>query len=336
MFETLGICLALAALLTLNAFTSLLTSALWRAFRERAERWPAAARARLLFALRVFPAMIAVVCVGALILPAYIAHEPRREVEPVSLKLAVLAAVSAAGLLLAFWRGVAAWIATRRLINDWLGGAEPIQAEWLDQIPIPAYRLRHPFPIIAIAGVIHPKLFIADHLFQSLTREELTAAIAHERGHLAARDNLKRALLRVCRDTLAIAPSGERLDRAWAEASEAAADEHAAGSGPAVALDLASALVKIARLVPEGVKPVMPAGALLIGDDAGGIARRVRRLTQLATFDSAAPGQQKFGSRAWLWACFAAILTSAILMAANPSMLLAIHNVIEIAVSKLQ
>jgi Zn-dependent protease with chaperone function len=331
MFEFLGICLALAALLALNTLAALLTSALWRVFRARVENWPAEARARLLFALRVFPSIIAVVCVGAFLLPAYIAHEPRRAVEPVSLKLGALAAVSAAALLLALWRGVAAWIATRRLIEDWLRAAEPVR---FDQIAIPAYRLRHPFPVIAIVGAIRPKLFIADHLFQSLTREEMEAAIAHESGHLAARDNLKRALLRACRDALSIIPGGAILDRAWSEASEAAADEHAARGGGDVALDLASTLVKIARLVPRGLKPTIPAGALLIGDDAGGIAQRVRRLTRLATPDNLSPNRRTF--KAWSRAFFAAILTSAILLATNPATLLAVHNVIEIVVSKLQ
>jgi Zn-dependent protease with chaperone function len=333
MFELLGICLALAALLALNALAATLASVLWGALRGRLEDRPAEAWARLLFALRVFPSIIAAICVGALLLPAYIAHEPRRAVEPVSLKLGVLAVISAAGLLLALWRGVAAWIATRRLIKDWLRVAEPVR---FDQIPIPAYRLRHQFPVIAIVGASRPKLFIADHLFQSLTREEMAAAIAHEGGHLAARDNLKRAALRVCRDALAIFPCGARLDRAWAEASEAAADEHAARGGRAVALDLASALVKIARLVPQGVKPAMPASALLIGDDTDGIARRVRRLARLATLDNFSSGERVFDSKTWPWACFAAILISAILSMTSPSTLLAIHDMIELVVSKLQ
>lgn len=331
MFELLGICLALAALLTLNALAALLASALWRVFRSRAQDWPAEARERLIFALRVFPTIIAVVCVGALLLPAYIAHEPRRAVEPVSLKLGLLAAVSAGGLLLALWRGAAAWIATRKLTNDWLRNAEAVR---FDQIPIPAYSFRHQFPVIAIVGAIRPKLFIADHLFQSLTREEMNAAISHESGHLAAKDNLKRAALRACRDALAIVPSGASLDRAWAEASEDSADEHAARGGGEVALDLASTLVKIARLVPQGAKPAMPAGALLIGDDTGGIAQRVLRLTRLATLNEVSPNGRTF--KIWLWACFAAILISTTLLAANPSTLLAVHNMIEIAVSKLQ
>ncbi|HEV2667830.1 MAG TPA: M48 family metalloprotease [Blastocatellia bacterium] len=333
MFELLGICLALATMLALNALSATLTSAFWRLFRARAENRPPEARARLIFALRVFPSIIAAVFVGALLLPAYVTHEPRHAVEPVSLKLGVPALISAAGLLLALWRGVAAWIATRKLIKDWLRVAEPVR---FDQVRIPAYRLRHPFPVIAIVGAIRPKLFIADHLLQSLTREELAAAIAHEGGHLAARDNLKRATLRACRDALAIFPCGARLDSAWAEASEAAADEHAASGGRSVALDLASALVKIARLVPQGVKPTMPAGALLVGDDADGIAQRVRRLTHLATLDNVSSGGRVFDSKAWPWACFAAILISAIFLMTSPSTLLATHDVIELVVSKLQ
>src|SRR5262245_12331913 len=179
-------------------------------------------------------------------------------------------------------------------------------------------------------------LFRSDHLFQSLTSEEMAAAIAHECGHLAARDNLKRAALRACRDALAILPCGARLDRAWAEASEVAADEHAARGERAVALDLASALIKIARLVPEGVKPTMPASALLIGDGADGISQRVRRLACMGALDNVSSGGRVFDSKVWPWACFAAILTSAILLATSPSALLAAHKVIEIAVSKLQ
>jgi Zn-dependent protease with chaperone function len=162
------------------------------------------------------------------------------------------------------------------------------------------------------------------------------AAIAHESGHLAARDNLKRAALRACRDSLTIFPCGVSLDRAWAAASESAADEHAAKGEGAVALDLASALVKIARLVPEGIKPTMPASALLLGDGADGIAQRVRRLARLATIDNVSSGGSVFDSKAWPWACFAAILISAILLMTSPSTLLAIHHGIEIVVSKLQ
>jgi len=336
MYEMLGICLALTGLLTFNAFTSLLAATLWRLLQDRAQSWHAKTRAQLLFALRVFPGITAIICVAALLLPAYIAHEPRQETEGVSLKLGLIAAVSAAGLLLAAWRGVAAWLATRKLITDWVRNSEPLP---LQQFPIPAYRLRHSFPVIAVVGTFRPRLFIADHLFDTLKAEELNAAIAHECGHLAARDNLKRALLRACRDALTIVPCGRLLDREWAAASEVAADEFAARSTDErrseMALDLAAALVKIARLVPAGVRPSMPASALLIGEDAGGIAARVRSLMQLAT-DGLTEEASAAAVPASLWLSFGLLVTTALLIATNSHMLAAIHEWIEVAVSTLQ
>ncbi len=333
MFEMLGICLTLAALITLNAFASLLTAALWRALRPYSQTWPAYKRAQILFALRVFPGLAAIVCVAALVLPAYIAHEPRHSAEEVSLKLALLAAISVAGLLMAAWRGLAAWRATRKLIRNWLQNSEPVE---LPQAKIPAYRLRHSFPVIAVVGTFQPRLFIADHLFGLLSREELTAAIAHECGHLAASDNLKRALMRACRDALTIVPCGRQLDREWVAASEVAADEYAAQNGGETALDLAAALIKIARLVPIGSRPAMPASALLIGEDPATITQRVNRLTQLSSADDQTVESANGVISASLWFSFGALLAVAILLAIHPNSLVAIHQLIEVAVSSLQ
>ncbi len=333
MFVLLGICLALIGLLTINAFASSLSAMLWRALQPRAQMWTARARAQTLFALRILPVAIAAVSVAALLLPAYIEHESRQNADEFSIKLAALAAISATGLLLAAWRGVAAWVATRRLVNNWLRNAEPVK---LDQAPVPAYRLRHPFPVVAVVGAIRPRLFIADQLFDNLSQEELAAAIAHECGHLAARDNLKRALLRACRDVLTVVPCGRSLDRSWAENSEAAADEYAARNDGEGALNLASALVKIARLAPAGVKLAIPAGALLIGEGASGIGRRVTVLTRLATTHPRPEKTTSFALRTFFWLSFGALLTASLLTATDPYSLVAIHNLIEVVVSALQ
>ncbi len=336
MYETLGICLALTALLTFNALASLLAALLWRLLQGRAQSWTAGNRAQMLFALRLFPGLVAIICVVALLLPAYITHESRQETEGVSLKLGVIAAISAAGLLLAIWRGLAAWMATRRLIANWVKNSDPLPLEASPiSAPIPAYRLRHTFPVIAVVGTFRPRLFIADHLFDSLNTEELSAAIAHECGHLAARDNLKRALLRACRDALTIVPCGRLLDREWAAASEAAADEFAARKGSEVALDLAAALVKIARLVPIGMRPSMPASALLIGEDAGGITARVQSLMRLAT-TTESEETSSLAIPASLWLSVGVLVTAAVLVATNPHLLVMVHDLIEVAVSTLQ
>ena len=326
MYHLLGACLALAALLSLNALASLMATMLWRSMARPARLWSAATRARLIFALRVFPAVGALACVGTLLIPSYLTHEPRATAEVVSLKLAALALISIIGIALALWRGLCAWRATRRLASDWMRHGESIH---MREISIPAYRIHHAFPVIAVVGVLRPRLFISAQVFESLTDEELSAALAHERAHLDVRDNLKRGLLRACRDVLTIVPCGRFLDRAWAEASEAAADERAARAGSNVALSLASALVKIARLAPAGVKPTMPAGSFFIGNAVGSIAWRVRRLTQLAGLEGAFDGHGAVALNLSMWACLGAFLAAIALVAMDARALETTHVLIE-------
>ena len=279
MYELLGISLALAALLTINAVASLAAAGLWRLIERPMRRCSARTRAEVLFAMRVGPPAVAVISVAALLIPSYLAYEPYSTNEFVSKKLGALAILSAIGVALAWWRGLRSWLATRSLLRKWVNTATPIH---VSEIEVPTFRIPHPFPIIAVVGMFRPRLFIAENVLQTLSEEEMIAAIAHECGHLAARDNLRRTLIRACRDMLAIVPCGRSIDRAWSENAEVAADEHAADRGSAVALNLASALIEIARMVPAGASPSMPAGAFILGDEAHGVMGRVNRLLALA------------------------------------------------------
>jgi Zn-dependent protease with chaperone function len=333
-FELLGICLLLAALLAFNSLASLLTGGLWRVFGGTTRSWSAFARARLIFALRTFPALVAVLCVLVLFVPSYLAYEPRHTGENVSFKLAVLAFISAVGIGVAAARSMAAWRLTARLTADWMAQGRQIK---LPGVNIETYRFDHAFPVIAIVGVLRPRLFIASQVLAVLTTEEITAALAHENGHLRAHDNLKRGLLRACRDSLLLIPSGRLLDREWAEAAEEAADEQAAREGHGVALDLALALVKIARIIPQGARPTMPAGVFLLGDnEAQGIRGRVGRLMDLA-----APGNQRqrsdvFSSKVFTWGSAATLLITLLLVTRHPIVFATVHTLIEQAVALLK
>lgn len=328
MFFLLGLSIALAALLTFNSIASMFASLLWRVLGQGARRFSATSCAGLIFLLRIFPIIAGTVCVAMLLAPAYLAHEPRNNHEDISLKLAVIAGASAIGLALALFRGIAAWRATSQLISDWMRNAESID---LPQVRIPAFRIEHPFPVIAIVGVLRPRLFIANKVLSSLTPRELMAAIEHEAGHVVARDNLKRGLIRACRDVLVVVPCGRRLDRAWLEASEAAADEYAARKGSQTALDLASALVRIARLVPEGVRPAMPTGAFLIeASESGGVKSRVRRLMQLANSRDANANGIAF--RIPVWIPIALTILIGAISATEPHVLASVHWLMEHAV----
>src|ERR1700754_1260113 len=125
----LGICLAFAALLAVNAVASALAAVVWRALRGRASRMSADVRARLLFTLRILPPALAAAFVFALVVPAYVLMEPAHTDEVVGLKLFLFASASAAGALLALWRVAATWRATRKFEREWMSRAEPVQIE---------------------------------------------------------------------------------------------------------------------------------------------------------------------------------------------------------------
>lgn len=333
MFELLGIALLLAALLTFNSIASFIMAGLWRVAGRATDGWTAAARARILFSLRTIPALLAFLFVTLLLLPAYVAYEPRHAAERVSLKLGLLAFLSATGLAVSIVRGIATHRATAKLTSEWLRQGTPLK---IDGINIDTYQINHQFPLIGIVGFLRPRMFIARQVLELLTAEEIAAAIAHENGHLAARDNLKRGLLRACRDVLLIIPSGRLLDKSWSEASEEAADENAARQGNAVALDLASALVKIARIIPLGARPTMPAGVFLLGDEeTKGVKSRVGRLITLAATERGSVSRPDGLTRLFVWVSASMLLVAFAVAATNPFLLSRVHYLIEHAVHAL-
>jgi len=330
-YELLGITLALASLLTINALASLAAGACSTLLRRPLQNRSARTRAEILFALRVSPAMLALISVTLFLVPSYVGYEPYGTSEIVSKKLAALAILSAIGVTFALWRALRSWFATRKLLQEWLSSAVEIK---LSGTSIPTFRIPNSFPIIAVGGTFKPRLFIAEHVLEKLSHEELMAAIAHEGGHVHAHDNLKRSLLRACRDALMIVPCGRSLDRAWAEAAESAADEHAAQQCAETALNLASALVKIAKMVPVGARAAVPLAAFLVGvEETRGVKARVRRLLEIASHGYLV--QTPTLSRIVPAASFSGLVLLAVLLAINPMVLVAIHAVIERAVKVL-
>jgi Zn-dependent protease with chaperone function len=290
MYYLIGICVLLASFFAANAAGSLVAAFAWRVVgRIAAPRLSAGARADLIFALRTVPTALALACVSVLLAPAYFAYEPAHTGEAVSAKLAALASLSAAALAVAAWRCAASLLATRRVSRGLLRRAAPIH---LRDVRVASFRVEHALPLVAVVGVFRPKLFIASQLFRVLGEDEIAAAAAHELGHVSARDNLKRTLMRACRDALPAAPFARTLERAWGAESEGAADEFAARAGGATAaVSLASALVKIARLMPEAGIHTDASIALLVDGEAG-VAARVDRLLNLADESAATPPQR--------------------------------------------
>jgi len=329
MYELLGINIVLAALLTINALATLTAAGAGRLLKRPLRSCTARTRAEILFTLRIGPPAIAVVAIGAFLIPSYLIYEPYATKEPVTIKLAALAIASGIGVAFAFWRGLRSWLATRSLLKKWLAIATPVE---VDAINVPTFCLPNKFPIIAVVGSLRPRLFIAEQVLRTLSKEELVAAMAHECGHLAARDNLKRSLIRASRAALLIMPCGRSLDRAWAEASEAAADEHAAKESASVALNLASALVAIAKMIPIGHHQRLPTSVstFLNGDEEPqGVKGRVRRLLELATSDSRLAVSRAPIVRLVPWIALSVIVVASITIESRPEVLASVHSAIE-------
>jgi len=323
MYFLLGICLVFALLWTLNLLASISASVLWKAIAKPASRLSSRKQEQIIFTLRAFPVGAAVIFVAAFLVPAYILFEPPASGETVSVKLAMISGASLVGICMAGYRMFETWRVTRRLTRNWLDHSERIE---VDGVNVPVFRIRHPFPVIAVVGMLRPRMFVASQIFDSLSEDEFKAAIAHEYGHLSAHDNFKRAFLRVCRDLL-ILPLGRELDRAWTDNTEEAADEYAASiGGDAMALDLASTLIKIARIAPENASPAMPLGSFLIGAHEGDLQHRVGKLIELSSHSHAQTAQ---GQRSLLWLYLGLLFTAVTLLASNQSFLMLVHDVSE-------
>ena len=298
-YAMVGAALALVMLFASELATGSIVALAARAGLRLARQWTARARASLFFWLRVGPAVLSLAFVLILVVPSYVRYEPLVRDEHVSRLFILVALLSGTLLCVSTCRLLRRAQATRALSREWISRSVALDAitslPSRTVMPVSAYALQHEFPIVAVVGWRRPHLFIAQSVLHVLSADELDAVVMHELGHVSARDNLKRALMESASGPFAWLGSGRLLERRWAEATECAADDHVAERSavrPASAsLSLASALLKIARLVPEGCTPVVPAGAFLIGPgaEARGIAGRVRRLVLAADEPTAQP-----------------------------------------------
>jgi hypothetical protein len=267
-------------------------------------RYAPRVRAGLLFRLRVLPGAGAAIAGFAIALPTFIAFEPFDTDEPLPRTMIVLASVGLALIVRGVWRGYSAWRSTERIAADWTRSGRRIDLG----TSVPVHVVDVPYPLVAVVGIARPALFVAERVLAECPAGEVHAMIAHEIAHIRTFDNARRLLLRVCPDLM-----GERstLTRAWKDAAEEAADADVA---PGRSLDLAQALIHVARLAPS--RPPALASAFYAG---GSIDARVRRLVN-------PPGYAVVPMmlRGWVLAAAAASLAVALILAAP-----AIHQLME-------
>jgi Zn-dependent protease with chaperone function len=250
------LCLGLAAYFVVHVTLGIVVSLLARPAVRLAERIRPRVAARRLLALRLLPGVGAAFVVAAVCLPSYLWLEPDAPGERVSLACMAAAVAGAAMWAVSLARGLRATAASRRLVND-------------------CERAPGDGPLLAIAGIVRPRLVVSRAVLRALPAEELAAALRHERAHWTAHDNLKRLLMFLTPGVLPFAPATRTLELGWSKFTEWAADDRAAAGSARRSCALAAALVRVARMSTH--IHGSPLAFCLLGD-ADQLAARVDRL----------------------------------------------------------
>jgi Zn-dependent protease with chaperone function len=217
----------------------------------------------MLFALRLLPVALGAFVALGLCVPSFLIFEPESFDEPVRIAclLPALAGFAICGqTMIRLVRACRRSFEFGRRYRD--AGQEAMvagQQVWI---------VESSAPCLALTGILHPRVVISRRLAEALSGEELTAVLSHEAAHRSSFDNLKR----LC---LILAPGPQLLERAWGSMAEYAADRAAVEGDSRLALALASALVKVARLGPHPTPS--PLATSLLADEAE-LTLRVSRL----------------------------------------------------------
>ena len=237
-----------------------------------AERLKPGCAARLLFAVRMLPFTLTLFAVLAFCIPSYLWLEPEAAGEKVGFVCFLAAALGAAIWTLAIVRVVHAVRGTARYLHRCERHGKPIE---MPGETAPALLLKDKSPVLAVAGVLHPRLVISRRVMRGLTAEQIDAALSHERAHRASGDNLKRFFMLLAPDVLPFMRGFATLEQRWAKAIEWAADDQASAGDPRRALSLADALVKVAKM---GNQPQLSYLASSLMADDHDLSERVDRL----------------------------------------------------------
>jgi Zn-dependent protease with chaperone function len=260
---------ALAVLAVTNTIGSLCLSLTWRKVADA--KWTPLARARVLLGLRLAPSLIGALC-AALTLIAFLRYEPPSTTEAPSMLLLTGSAVGLGIVMSGLSRGVKRLRDTAKFVAHIERTAAPVVVRG---VPLPAWLVDTTFPLVAVTGIWRPRLLIAGNVLTELDEEQLDLVVRHELAHARHGDNMSRLLMAVAPDAVSLYGGARPLEHAWRQAAEEAADDYAVGIDTAARLSLASALLRVARLIGD-----QPPSRLLVPafHEGASIEKRIRRL----------------------------------------------------------
>jgi Zn-dependent protease with chaperone function len=233
--------------------------------------------ARLLLFARLVPFGLASIFVLGFCVPSYLWFEPGATSERVSSACILAGFLGISLCFQSFFRALRAVLNTRKFTRSCLKtGRELLLSAESSSVLVVESKV----PILAMAGVIRPRLVLSQGVLNSLSHDQLEAAVRHERAHLTSADNLKRLLVMFSPEIFPFVHAFSSIEHAWKKTSEWAADDSAVENDTLRSLSLASALIRVAQLgAPPRLSPLCTAlvssGAANADSD---LADRVDRL----------------------------------------------------------
>ncbi len=316
------LCLSLACFFLVHLALGLGMNLLAPVVLAWSKRFRASSAAGILLAARLFPPAGAVLVVAGICVPSYLWLEPEAAVEQVGLMCLAAALLSLVSWGISMGRGLRAIALSIRYGRHCrqIGRQTRLAGE-----TAPVLVIEGPAGLLALAGVLRPRLIISGQVVRELSGDQLAAGLRHERAHRTSHDNVKRLLLLLAPDALLFRVrffSGlESLEHGWARFTEWAADDRAVEGDPRRSVSLAGALIRVARLgAGAQASPLMTS---LVADGRD-LEARVERLL------GAAPGGEKPAH--WRPSFMAALLVLAgflVIVWTGPATLQAAHGLLE-------
>ncbi len=245
------LCLCCATFFVLHLALAMATRLSAGTAVRMAARMKPSSAARLLFFLRIAPMALTLFALLAFCIPSYLWLEPQAAGEKVGFVCVLMAGLGSAIWVLSVTRVFSAVRGTVQYLQQCERHGRQIE---VPGEPSPALLLADETPVLAVAGVVHPRLVISERVMSGLNLEQRDAALRHERAHRTSRDNIKRFLILLSPDMLPFFRTFTTLEHSWAKFTEWAADDQAVEGDSHRALWLASALVAVARM---GSKPTL-------------------------------------------------------------------------------
>jgi Peptidase family M48 len=308
------ICISFAAFFAIHFTVGLIVSLASPRLIGYAFRMIPRRGAAFLLLARFIPALLATILVVAFCIPSYVLLEPELSAEELSLTSLLFAAGCVLLWCLSIGRGISAALRSNLFLQRCHreGLAADFAGERSRALIIDA-RL----PVLALSGIFRHRLVVSRRILDELTTDQLSAALLHERAHRASHDNLKRLLFRTSPEIFPFVRMFGSLEAAWARLAEWAADDEATAGDAIRSVDLAGALVRVARL--GAASPPAPLWTSLL-PNADDLTIRVDRLLS---------GNHSDNRRSFAFLVVPIVAGLIVWPASQPAVLAAVHSLLE-------